>query len=521
VPFFSPDSRRIGFWSDEALRWVPIEGGPVQQIASIGPDGRILTRGRVTSAVWTEQDRVLYGSGNGVMSLPVGGGTAEQLTTINRDAGESGHLFPQVVPGTGDLVFTVLSSSDLRSAKVVSYQVSTRQYKVLAENATDARLVGDRLLVFMRGDQLLAARFNPRTLECEGPPLIVGTGVMYSGNNLNTTIDTGAGQFAVSKAGHLAYLTGGVYPDAKNTLAWFDRHGTASPVASEPYSYCAPRLHQDSRVVAYSCQRTGSLFMYDFARSAPARLPFAGLSEWPIWSPDGEHIVFTGTLHGKTALYRMRADGATPPEAFTAPRAGSSVAAAGWSANGSELLLVDFVAGRSMDIFRLRMNDKATDPEPVLHSELWEGYPALSPNGQWLAYAAGETSDQLEVYVSPYPSVSDRRQQISTRRGHSPVWTKGGRELIFYEPAGTDSGRLMAVNMTADPFVARPIPELLFNKALSEFVQTNPLGGFAVTSDGQRILGVTRDSWRHPPPADINIVVNWITEVEAKLRSAR
>ena len=58
-----------------------------------------------------------------------------------------------------------------------------------------------------------------------------------------------------------------------------------------------------------------------------------------------------------------------------------------------------------------------------------EGYPALSPDGRWLAYVTDETG-RSEVYVKRFPDPGGR-VQVSLTGGSEPVWNRNGRELFY------------------------------------------------------------------------------------------
>jgi serine/threonine-protein kinase len=185
---------------------------------------------------------------------------------------------------------------------------------------------------------------------------------------------------------------------------------------------------------------------------------------------------------------------------------------ASWSADGKALLLV-----HSSGIFKLAIDSQTITP--VLESSAPYQYlfPALSPDGRWLAYTSTENGHQ-NVWVTPYPSLSGRRP-VSTQGGDSPVWTRGGSEIVYYEPINGGGGRLMAVAFA--PAGSLPNPEILFTKTGAEFARASPLPGFAVTSDGKRFLAVVGDPNRYPPRTTIDVVFHWLDTMPARLGGAR
>jgi serine/threonine-protein kinase len=501
-PFFSTDGRWVGFWSNGHLRKVSSDGGPAVDVADTP---------RIIGASWSGE-RIVYGSGcGGIFKVAANGGSPERLTTLDSDAGETCHRFPTLVNGS-DLVFTVMHGAEMRRATIVSYRGATASRTVLVENGTDARIVSGRFLVFIREGTLMAVRFDAKALRVAGDAVPVVSGVMQSANNNGTIPETGAGQFAISDAGHLAYLTGGVYPELHSSFAWFARNGDAASIPAETHAYLGPRLSPDgNRITGYITQGAGGLFTYDLSRQAFARLRFDGGVEWPLWTPDGKRVVFMGVTNGRYAIYSIPSDGSGTAERLTALGPQDEMPAS-WSPGGRELLFLKSMPG-SLDIYKLSMQSRAV--APVLATKASEQYPTLSPDGRWLAYTSND-SGRGEVYVAPYASL-DGRHQVSNNGGMSPVWTKGGRELLYYESVGSEGGRLMTVAVSSGDRFAAEIPRVLFEKSRDDFSGAMPLPGFAATPNGDRILGVVRDRARYPPPNVIEFVVNWLTELQSKL----
>ena len=58
-------------------------------------------------------------------------------------------------------------------------------------------------------------------------------------------------------------------------------------------------------------------------------------------------------------------------------------------------------------------------------------YPAVSPDGRWIAYKSDE-SGRFEVYVRPFPGPGGK-WQISNAGGKLPIWSRNSRELFFAE----------------------------------------------------------------------------------------
>jgi Tol biopolymer transport system component len=261
------------------------------------------------------------------------------------------------------------------------------------------------------------------------------------------------------------------------------------------------------------------MFVHDLTRRQAWRLPFAGRAASPVWTPDDQHVVFRGIIGGRRGLYRIAADGSGSAEELFAPI--PSVWPACWSTGGEELILVRDNRQTALDVVRFSMRDRQI--RPILQSGANELAPTLSPDGRWLAYVLASGSEPPQVYVSPYPSITYRRQ-VSTVRGTSPVWTRGGTEILYTSGIGGDENRrvrLMSVSVRPGAQLAIGQPQMLFEKHWSEFGLYIQVPAFAVTPDGQRILGRTGGRLRQPPPSVINLITNWVEEVRARVEDGR
>jgi serine/threonine-protein kinase len=525
APFFSPDARWIGFWAPSAtgsdpsaawirraqlsqpgrLRRVAVSGGPVQDVVAVD---------RQAGASWGDGDAIVFSRPDGIYRVRATRGQPERLTQADPTTTE--HILPRLLPGGRVLLFTILGpGADLEGASVVAHSLETGKRSVLAENAADGRLVAGRYLLFMRAGTLLAAPFDITRLALASPPVGILSDVMQAYNARNTFIETGAGQFVLSDTGHLAYLEGGIFRDPETTLTWFDRRGSARPVdIPDRHGSWSARLSRGlERAVTLWNNRT--LTVHDFKRGQSWRLPFSGRAGSPVWTPDEHHVVFKGVLGDRRALYRIPADGSGSAAELIGPLPDFWPAC--WSADGEELLLVWSDRETGLDIVKFSVRDRQI--RPVLRTRSDEAYPALSPDGRWLAYVSVSGAEQPQVYVSPYPSMKDR-QQVSISRGTAPVWASKSGEILYTQGIGEMENRrvqIMSVSVTGGAQLALGKPRMLFEKSWSEFGMTTHVPAFAVTPDGQRLLGHVGGYTHQPPPSTINLITNWVEELRAKV----
>ncbi len=161
--------------------------------------------------------------------------------------------------------------------------------------------------------------------------------------------------------------------------------------------------------------------------------------------------------------------------------------------------------------------------DPLHEAANAEAWPAISPDGRWLAYGASVSDPanptvRSEVYVRPFPGPGPT-VPVSAGGGLAPAWNPKGGEL-FYSTARDGNGKqsMVAVEFNAAnrPVLGRARP--LFSYDPNElWFDTMPLVGFSVAPDGQHFYA-TRYAKAPPPPvvSHINLMPNWFDELKAK-----
>ena len=142
-------------------------------------------------------------------------------------------------------------------------------------------------------------------------------------------------------------------------------------------------------------------------------------------------------------------------------------------------------------------------PVRLLRSESNEWCGALSPDGNWIAYASDE-SGRSEIYVQAFSEagLSGRAWQVTYIGGSWPKWRRDGRELLFL---GADR-TIVAVNVSLGATVKAQTPRKLFAPGID-----SPDATFDVTADGKRFIVPSALSFRSAEPP--GVVLNWIDGV--------
>jgi serine/threonine-protein kinase len=500
----SPDGQWAAFWADGATRKVRLTGGPAVVVAGDMP---FPPKGMS----WGRGGQLFLGRSDGCIWRASADGTLEPVT--ERLEGERSHGLPFSLPRGDVLLFTVRKrNTTWGDEETVAQILASGERKILLRDAVDARFVASGHLVFLRRGVLFAVAFDPERLEVRGEPVALLDHVsqaLVSGSWANIT---GAGQFRVSANGTLAYLGSGTvsYPDAR--LVSVDRQGRVSALPAPPRPYTAVvRLSPDGQrlAVAVRTLTERGLWVFDSRRGTLTRLTPGGEVFYPVWSPDGEHVAFTRVTDGVTQIARQRADGGAPAEVLLP---GGGVPSS-WSRDGQQLAVV-----KDDDIWIVAFDGPEPSLQPLASTEHAEAWPAFSPDGRWLAYAADD-SGRFEVYVQPFPGPGPRTQ-VSISGGESPTWNPVGHEIFFVTaPEREQTLRMMVVDVRTHPALQLGAPRELFTFRREGLLLACGLAPcYNVSADGQRFFGTQVEVVSSPPPVThIHLVQNWLEEVKARV----
>jgi serine/threonine protein kinase/dipeptidyl aminopeptidase/acylaminoacyl peptidase len=474
--FWSPDSRSIAFVLDGRLKRLTVPGGSVQTLAEVNA---------IVGGSWNRDGIIIIGSNkSGLRRVSAAGGAVVPLTTLDTAKNEAAHVLPQFLPDGRRFLFTVVPGNVVKLGSLDS-SVPSEVLKV----GTHAWYASPGYLLFARQGTLVAQRFDLSSATVSGDPVPIAEGVrMFAGN---------WGLFSASENGALVYESGDTA--AGGTPIWVDRKGQSTPVVPEGLDDAQyPRLSPDGRRLAVI--RAGDLWVQDLTGRPPIRLTFDGKERphfSPLWTPDGQRIVYETQSPSRLGVLPSDASSATPtmlgPDGHFHPY--------GWSAGGREL-----VAARlgPDDIVALSMAGETARDVVVTPAEEGPAGLSLSPDGRWLAYSANPTG-QTEIWVRPYPGPG-APVRVSPSGGVEPVWARNGRELFYVD---LPKGQLMAVSIQVEPELRFSTPVALFS--VREFRFSQP-PTYDVAADG-RFLMIRQAGNVAPGTRPLTVVLNWAEEL--------
>ncbi|HSM50180.1 MAG TPA: protein kinase, partial [Thermoanaerobaculia bacterium] len=482
-PFWSPDSRQIGFFSESHLRKIALAGGPPVSLApaDFGKGGS-----------WSPKGQIVFApSATGPLSVvPSAGGEAKPLTALVEATADAGHRLPRFLPDGEHFLFVARQAN---GAEVRVGSLSGGAPVPLLATDSNAEYASGRLL-FVRASTLMAQPFDPRTQRLSGEAIPIVENVL-------TIPGAVVGAFTASAEGTLAYQTGSSTSDVR--LVWRDREGKALGTLGEAAPQRNPRISPDGRSVAVHMPDPGSgandIWIWDVRRGLRSRFTFdPATDQGPLWSPDGQTLAFSSSRDGSlNGIWVAPVGGTAPPrEVAAGPR---SLAPQAWSPDGQRIVATAYGGSSPVDLVVVPAAGGA--PEPLVAAEFAESNAALSPDGRWLAYQSNETG-RNEIYVTSFP-VPGRKWQVSQGEGLMPAWRGDGREVYYRDERGLWAAEVEGATAVLEVGAVRRLFDLPGNFA--------PTRQFDVTPDGQRFLvGEPVDATNASP---VTLVLGWDTEL--------
>ena len=487
-PFWSPDSRRIGFFASGKLMRVDVTGRALRAVADVDVV--------VAGGTWGPDDTILFALWpSGLYSVPADGdGRVETVAKLDREARDIAFAWPQFLPDGRRFLYQVVSLDAARSGAYVGNLDTHESFRLLAGNSA-ATFAAPRHVLYVENNMLIAAELDEDRLELTGRASVVARDV--SPPLLGT-------DNVMSAAGDLLAFQHGV---RKQSLGWFDRSGQIVGTLPLPTTLFNPRISPDqSSLVATSAVTDNpGLWLANLTRAEVARLETDAIA--PLWAPAGDRIAFTAR-DGFDLLVRT-VEGTEPPQLLISD---DSIKLLGdWSPNGAELVYTRIDGAASFDLWIAQADDGSA--RPLLATPANEMQARISPDGRWIAYASDE-SGALEVYVQRYPELG-AKQRVSSSGGGQPQWRADQRELFYL--SADRAVTAVPVDMSAE--VAFGAPHALFRAA----VAGNPADArdlYAAAADGSKFL---LDSPVEDEAVDrpITVIVDWAAGIAAAEPSDR
>jgi serine/threonine protein kinase/Tol biopolymer transport system component len=475
LPFWAPDSRRIGFFAYGKLNTVDVGSGAVRILCE-APLGR-------GGGAWSRDGVILFAPSitGPLYRIPESGGTPAPVTRIPRQGSGQRHAWPFFLPDGKHFLYGMdwSTADDPQGNGIYVGSLDAMPPKLVSsESAGNVAFAAGHLL-YGRDRSLRAQPFDPDRLQPSGSVVSIAEQELEEDPGFSHS------EFSVSENGVLVFQS---LADSVSKLMWFDQSGKElSQIAEAGYSH--PRLSPDGRFLAICSDdaRNGKLFIrvYDLARGAATRLTDGGSDETPVWSHDGGTIAYA-TFDGKAHyLKAVPADGSSPPQLLL--KGAAFMRFPDWSPDG-RLVFADFSNGLPfIKVYSTADNHVAP---------FAQGAEArFSPDGKWIVYVSSG------IFVQSFPGPSGRLE--ISGRGAQPMWARDGKQIFYIAP----DRKLMAVSF--DPqHKSAGAPRVLFQTRIiaPNFVGTQ----YDVSADGRFLINSVPSNYSSP----LTLLTGWTAQLK-------
>jgi Tol biopolymer transport system component len=487
-PFWSPDSKSVGFFANGKLQRVDLAGGPPATLAPAS-NGR--------GGAWSSQGIIIFApnASTGLWKVSASGGPFTPLTTINQDEGESTHRWPLFLQdGQEFIYFSWGENKNSGSIYVGSLERPSERTLVLKASAGAAysppRGKHPEYLYWLRQQTLVAQRFDSKKVRLLGDATpvpgaeLVAAAPAYIHSSISASND-----------GTILFGAG----SDRYQLTWLNREGKALSSVGQPDRYVSLRISPDGKRIAAVLADSlahSDLWLLELSRAVPSRLTFAGAFGTGAWSPDSQRIGYHILLGRK--LFEATTSGGGQEK--TVLEAQHNVYLNDWSPDGRYLVYTQLSPeGRNeLWLFPLSGDGK---PVPFLKTPFNELQGEVSPDSRWIAYTSDESGGFNEIYTTSFPA-GGPKWRVSNGGGSFPRWSRDGRELYYRALDGT----LMVTSVrSVSQRLEFGTPAALFRVSEPQGMVCYP---YDVAADGQRILTLVPSKAGGDSPS-LTVLVNW------------
>jgi Tol biopolymer transport system component len=495
-PFWSPDGRHIGFFSDRSFKKIDVDGGPVFTLAP-GTESR--------GGTWNRDGVILFtpAARGPVLRVSADGGKVTGATVYGRE--DATHRYPHFLPDGRHFLYLVRHSGHSgagagRDPEIRVGALDSKESKRVLNVASNVVYAAGHLL-YVREGALVTQAFDVDRLTVRGEPVTLVPDVLMDER-------FSRGVFSASQNGVLVYQTG--KGQTLSGLRWLDRNGAVLGTVGEPAQFFNAG---DSEISPDGTRATASIvdlrmgvadiWMVDLSTGTRSRFTTGpGDKFWSTWARDGGRIAYNISNPGGSGydIISRPTSGSGEEEKLASDPVEFEVPLS-FSPDGG-FLLYSKRDGERDDLWLLPMTGDRK-PRRFIATPALEPMAQFSPNGRYVAYMSDEAG-RYDIYVAGFPRPTGR-WQISQSGGSEPRWSRDGKELFFFAP----DNRLMAAQVKTDG----PSFEI---GAIQPLFQTRSLGlgyRYDVAKDGSRFLVTTGLPQDLSP---ITLVTNWAAELAKK-----
>jgi serine/threonine protein kinase len=449
-PFWSPDSRSVGFFSDNNLMRLDLGSGSPLRLAE-GAFGK--------GGTWNEAGVIVYAPSYATPLSRIsarGGDLPRAVTVFDSTAGDNSHRHPFFLPDGEHFLYLARGARDSAGAVGNSIRVGSLQGDVgqFVTGADGHAEFHDGRILFARDEALVAQPFDPKTHRLTGDPRVILPEVESLGAAARSV-------FTIARTGLLIYAE--PYLNADNDhVTIFDRTGQVKGTVGDPGTITRVVVSPDRKRAAVVHGEGGpsatSVWLLDLERGTRSRFASgegSGILS-PVWSPDGRFLAYAQAREGEMTTMVRRVDGGGKPVQIASADIGCSPES--WSPDGRFLTYTV----RFQGIYFVEMDESGrpvSDPKVIVDEagEAVSWGSCFLGNSEWIAYHSS-TPGTFEIFVTHVDDPS-RRFQITSQGAIYPCYNPVTGELGYSE-LGVDMLTAVSVEFPVpggDPVFGTPV----------------------------------------------------------------
>jgi len=421
-PFWSPDGKSLGFFSDRRLKVMNVEDG-ASRVVCEAPAGRGASWGSTGIIIFTPDiSQPIY-------RVSAAGGRPVLLTKPPAEGWT--HRLPYFLPDGEHFLFVERSNAGT-IGRIVVASLSNPQPRVLVERGSNVAYSNGYLLYVNPDGTLVAHKFNVNRLALEGEPITVAENVWYF-------VYRDQAYIAASPSGILVYRQS---PNKSRQVAIVDRSGRELRAIGNPAEIELNDVSSDQRwaaAVVGNDSQGRDVWAVDLTRGAmirstvdETRAGMAGVCSRDcsrlavsVWGVAGDPTKSSVWIQSQSSGGKRESISINEP--FTV---------GDWSADDRYIFGASQHQGTGFDIGYIDLQGERK-VVPLLAGKFDESSPHISPDGKWLAYYSNEAGKR-QVYVTSFPSL-DRKWQISESEFFAATWSPDGHEIFLDNGSGSVS----------------------------------------------------------------------------------
>ena len=490
-PFWSFDSRSIGFFADGKLKTIDAKGGPVMTLAD-APFGR--------GGTWSSTGEIVFSPsvvGSNLSVVAASGGAPRTLTHFDSTM-KTVPRFPFMFPDGDHFLFSMISlgNSETRSDLYIGSLKDGAAQKIVPECSYGMFASG--FLFYFRQGTIIAQRFDPATRTLTGIPTAIR-------GNVNSWTPRGKADFSVSQNGLLVFSLGG--NSRSSELFWIDRQSTNTLIGNfDPF--LSIRLSPDNSKIAYdqidAKGEQPAVWIYDIATTVRTKLTFNGEGgSSPVWSHDGSKIFFDGDLNGnKSNIFVKRSDGSGEVQLFLSGTDNKVGYVCQDVSSDGRYLLVTVGNESESELGVVDLSDTVKQ-RSLQRLHISAANACFSPDGKWIAYNVSEGGSS-RMYVSSFRGI-EGKWLVPSDGASNPFWVKN--KIILYSTIEDSYEECEVSFPNGSPVFNQPVSLFAVGRSQNAYL-------YGVTKGGDRFLGFRPAN--AGVSSTISLYVNWMSMVESK-----